>query len=556
MAINLNPFSSKGDPEQEQNVRRRFKSLWGRSSEEGADEEDYPYGEENDDENNYNDIPDDEGEEEDGEENDDESEGPDEGTGDLSEFGEEAAELGEGAEAGAMAGVEAAEGTEAAAAATEVAAAPEEGALAIGVIFVILAIFILVLVLGGLAGIGNTGVPAAACDAGPVVDGHVFPVDRSRVTEYIDSFGFDRPTHLHSGTDIMHKQDEKVKLFAITDGVVYRIHDAGNGYSLWLRSTNPNDKNYYFYTHMHDVLVKEDQKVTAGQLIAHSGGYNAGANGDHLHLSVGTKDNFTINLPFGSGAKPGQAHAPAPYESTLNPYPLLKAWDPKGGGGTSAGQQGGSSQCQTQTYSGGIVLQPSHQTDTGGSATEAERTSKIADYALKALKTESKSKFTSYPSQKDLKWFDGGSNACTASTAAGTGYAWEITESNKRSPIYFIGLHINEDPKNRVQGYYHKGETENGALADELAAAISKGVGLAKNNLGTDDLDRDCSSMGGRYKDSNGAPSFYSIDPAKNKAKYRVILEIGDNDHNSFWTDANMKKVGEAIASVLNQKVK
>ncbi len=157
-------------------------------------------------------------------------------------------------------------------------------------------------------------------------DGHAFPLDKD-ITNYSDSFGDSRGDHLHSGTDIMHKKDLKAKTYAIANGKIVSANTESNGASLKLHSTTDGDSNYYFYTHFSSITVKEGDKVKAGDLIGYSAGYNTGASGDHIHISVGTTEGFTINLPNGSGAKQGQEKAPSPYESTLNPYPILKAID-------------------------------------------------------------------------------------------------------------------------------------------------------------------------------------------------------------------------------------
>lgn len=421
-------------------------------------------------------------------------------------------------------------------------------------ITVIVAILLIVFVAGVFVFLVPDTKPSEACTN--AVEGHVFPVDRARVTGYGDNFGDGRSGHDHSGTDIMHKQDEKVKLFAITDGVVYRIHDAGSGFSFWLRSTNPNDKNFYFYTHMYDVTVKENQKVTAGQLVAHSGGYNAGASGDHLHLSVGTKDNFTINLPVGSGAKHGQLHAPPPNESTLNPYPLLQSWDPQAKGKKGATTSSAGSNCGTDTTSG-VVLQPSHQTDTD-TGVEADRAAKIAAYTMRAIKPKNKSSVSSYPNQTSLEYWKSGSNACKKTTAGGTGYAWEIAESNKKSPDYFISIHSNSGTDGKeVMGIYHEGDSASQQFAQELVSAVSKVTNFREKVIDDNYPRSDCAGLGGRHVDAEGDPALYSIDPKVNKAKYKIILEVGDNVKNPhFWTPANMKRVGDAIAGVINQKLK
>jgi murein DD-endopeptidase MepM/ murein hydrolase activator NlpD len=265
------------------------------------------------------------------------------GLGDAKAAGNAAKAAGSTAEAGgvatgaggAAAGAAGA-GEAAAVTATAGAAAPEF----LIVLMVLGVIFLVIIALWGLAA-QNPGSAESAESVCVSVDGHVFPLPKDQVT-YSDGFGDSRTDHLHSGTDIMHKKDLKVEVYAITDGDIVSAKTGTSGASLKLRSTNPNGTRYYFYTHFSSINVTSGASVKAGQLIGYSGGYNEGANGDHIHLSVGTVESFTVNLPLGSGAAHGQTAAPSPYESTLNPFPILKAIDSGSTGcvGTSVGQYG------------------------------------------------------------------------------------------------------------------------------------------------------------------------------------------------------------------------
>lgn len=221
--------------------------------------------------------------------------------------------------AGAVAGATGAAGAETAAVATAGAAAPEF----LIVVIVLGVIFLVLLVLWGIFAQNPSGNADASTNC-VSSDGHVFPLPKDQIN-YSDGFGDNRSDHLHSGTDIMHKKDLKLEVYAIVDGNIVSSGTDAKGAYLKLMSTNPSDKNYYFYTHFSSILVAIGDTVTAGQLIGYSGGYNEGANGDHIHLSVGTTSKFKVNLPLDSGAAHGQTAAPSPYETTLNPYPILKA---------------------------------------------------------------------------------------------------------------------------------------------------------------------------------------------------------------------------------------
>lgn len=165
--------------------------------------------------------------------------------------------------------------------------------------------------------------------------GYAFPIEHSKIS-YSDSFGDDRSygtgsgnPHSHGGTDLMHKKDEKVKVYAITDGVIRKSKTFSDGAKLWIESTNAETKGYgYYYTHLHDIVsgISDGVMVTAGQLIAHSGGYNAGADGDHLHFGVASSVNGKlVELPRLDHDLHGQTEYKWPDgEITFNPYPILK----------------------------------------------------------------------------------------------------------------------------------------------------------------------------------------------------------------------------------------
>lgn len=159
-------------------------------------------------------------------------------------------------------------------------------------------------------------------------DGHVFPL--AKTTGYSDSFlgnrcggtGSGRP-HAHGGIDIMHAKDEHVPVYAVVDGTIFRINTG----SIRLQSTNPNDHYTYFYQHLYQVLVTKGQVVKAGDLIAYSGGHNAGSVGDHTHFGMMTSPSAEAEVPISSCSINTSSRASiASQMGIVNPYKTLKNW--------------------------------------------------------------------------------------------------------------------------------------------------------------------------------------------------------------------------------------
>lgn len=180
-----------------------------------------------------------------------------------------------------------------------------------------------------------------------------------------------------------------------------------------------------------------------------------------------------------------------------------------------------------------IVWQPSHQTDTGTDFNEAEVTNGIAEAAMKTEPRLNEHKVWSH-GVPGLHHANVGSNTMIEHTSAVvdgqlSGYAYELQQSNKLSPLVFISLHNNGGTRRHaIWGYIHDGdpmEAENRALAARLVAAIAAVTDLENRGVLLD------SSTGrNNYRCVvTGRLGFYSLDEYVNSAPYRVLLEIGDN---------------------------
>ncbi len=204
-----------------------------------------------------------------------------------------------------------------------------------------------------------------------------------------------------------------------------------------------------------------------------------------------------------------------------------------------------------------VVWQPSHQTDTGKDFSEAAVCNAIAEAAMN---TEPKLKEYKVWSlgKSEYHHADSGSNTKIAHTSAVvdgriSGYTYELQESNKIKPTVFIALHNNGGTKrNAVWGYIHYGdayENDNRELAARLIQSISEASGLENRGVWLD-------STTGRndYRcAASGKLSFYSLDENINTARYRVLLEIGDNaiSRELLLDPEGQKKIGAAIKKAL-----
>lgn len=103
-------------------------------------------------------------------------------------------------------------------------------------------------------------------------------------------------SRLHAGIDLAGPLGTPI--FAASDGVVLESHpEEGTGYWIRIQHEMPDGTTYYTgYAHMYasDVLVKEGDKVSAGQQIASIG--NTGTStGPHLHFEVHDSSDTSID---------------------------------------------------------------------------------------------------------------------------------------------------------------------------------------------------------------------------------------------------------------------
>jgi hypothetical protein len=204
-----------------------------------------------------------------------------------------------------------------------------------------------------------------------------------------------------------------------------------------------------------------------------------------------------------------------------------------------------------------VVWQPSHQTDTGKDFSEAAVCNGIVEAAIGASPKLKEFKVWSL-NEPNLHHPNVGSNTIVEHTSAVidgkiSGYAYELKQANKKKPDVFISVHNNGGTKRHaIWGFIHDGdqyEAENRALAARLVDAISAVTDLENRGVQLDSStgrnDYTCKTTGKR--------AFYSLDEHVNTAKYRVLLEVGDNGVSKDFLEnpANQQKMGRAIKAEL-----
>lgn len=204
-----------------------------------------------------------------------------------------------------------------------------------------------------------------------------------------------------------------------------------------------------------------------------------------------------------------------------------------------------------------VVWQPSHQTDTGVDFNEALTCNAMVEAAMKKLPMKKEYKVWSL-NQPNLHHSNSGSNTLLAHTSdvvdgQVSGYAYELNKANKLKPDVFISFHNNAGTKQHaIWAFIHEGdqyETENRELAARLTAAVAAVTDLTNKGVFGDSWPN---RNDYRCKDT-GKRAFYSLDEHVNKAKYRVLLEVGDmsKSRDFLLNQENLTKMGEAVKEAL-----
>lgn len=174
-----------------------------------------------------------------------------------------------------------------------------------------------------------------------------------------------------------------------------------------------------------------------------------------------------------------------------------------------------------------VAIQPSHQDDTGEGWHEYVICGDIADRTMLA--------------GRGVRWVkawdisDGltGSNNYRPRPTNTRAFDKEVAVSNSAKAEYFVSIHNDGGAPSGVLGEYMPGDDRGARLTEYLVDRLSAGLGLR--------------SRGTR------AVRLYSLEPQRNHAKYRSLLEIGDNvaDRAFLSSAANRTRIGTVLATAL-----
>lgn len=175
-----------------------------------------------------------------------------------------------------------------------------------------------------------------------------------------------------------------------------------------------------------------------------------------------------------------------------------------------------------------IAWQPAHQGDTGADGwREYEICGDIAKRAIAALPEYE------HVLAWDTKHGLTGSNNYRPRPTNIAAFDRELTIANRAHADAFISVHNDGGAPSGVLGEYLPGDTKGKALCQQLVDSVSKRTGLPSRGL--------------------RAVKLYSLEPKRNDARYRCLLEIGDNARDrAFLEDStNRQRVAEALAEGL-----
>lgn len=176
-----------------------------------------------------------------------------------------------------------------------------------------------------------------------------------------------------------------------------------------------------------------------------------------------------------------------------------------------------------------IAWQPSHQADTGVDWEEYVICGDIVDRTIALL-----------PEFTHVKaWETGmglfGSNGYRPQPKNAAAFDSEIAKANAARATVFISVHNDGGAPSGILGMCMPSDGRSRALAERLKAALLSATGLPDRGIREERL--------------------YSLEPERNKAGTRLLLEIGDNkaDRAFLLEDANRQAIAEALADSLRE---
>ena len=178
-----------------------------------------------------------------------------------------------------------------------------------------------------------------------------------------------------------------------------------------------------------------------------------------------------------------------------------------------------------------IAWQPSHQADT---AEDWDREYVICGDIVDRVMV----KLAEYPSVKAWEIHQGktGSNNYRPKPSNTKAFDSELKIANEADADIFVGIHNDSGaPKNWLLGEVLPGDKQGTKLCSTLLAALHDELG---------------------WKASPPRPApLYSLEPVRNKAKYRCLLEIGDNVNDRAFLEKpeNRDRIATALANGIRE---
>ena len=183
-----------------------------------------------------------------------------------------------------------------------------------------------------------------------------------------------------------------------------------------------------------------------------------------------------------------------------------------------------------ETQPGKVVVawQPSHQNDTGTNWHEYEICGDIVDKTIAFATGVQNAKCW------DLSHGLTGSNNYNPSPTNTVAFDNEVEQANQAGALYFVAIHNDGGAPSGVLGEYLPGDAESQKLADQFVKAVCAKTGLPNRGLRPVRL--------------------YSLEADRNHAKYKCLLEIGDNAKDRVFLEnpANRELIARALADAAN----
>jgi N-acetylmuramoyl-L-alanine amidase len=173
-----------------------------------------------------------------------------------------------------------------------------------------------------------------------------------------------------------------------------------------------------------------------------------------------------------------------------------------------------------------VAWQPSHQDDTGSNSWHEYRI--CGDIAQRTIAL--------LPKLKNVLAWETGMGLTGSNNNGGTNrpaFNSELAKANGAGADYFISVHNDGGAPSGVLGMYLAGDEKSASVAERLARAVSKGTGLPYRGIRGHDL--------------------YSLDPKRNDAPMRILLEIGDNAQDRVFLEdpGGRHKIAESLAAAV-----